>query len=149
MPRDIDRRGFVRRLPVLTAGLAGGFSTTALSACSASARYLVPVAGPRGLSIRRDAIGSDGAAFVQSREMERPIYLRRDTAGAWTALLASCTHRGCQPEPVGDRLVCPCHGSEFSMTGSVLEGPADRPLTRYEVVEEGDQLLVRTRGGRS
>jgi len=66
------------------------------------------------------------------------------------ALLARCTHRGCQPEPVGDRLVCPCHGSEFDLRGSVLEGPADRPLTRYDVAVDGDDLVILTdrRGNR-
>jgi Rieske Fe-S protein len=43
---------------------------------------------------------------------------------------------------VADRLVCPCHGSEFSFEGQVLEGPAERPLRRYEVGEEGNALII-------
>jgi Rieske Fe-S protein len=74
--------------------------------------------------------------------MSRPIYLRRLDSGEITALLASCTHQGCQPEPVADRLACPCHGSEFGFDGSVLQGPAERPLTRYPVTVEGSELVV-------
>lgn len=137
---SVGRRDFIRRLPVMTAGLAGAVTT--LSAC-AGTRYLAPTPGPDGLSVDLATLGQDSEAFLQTPDMERPIYLRRNEEGAWTAVLASCTHRGCQPEPVADRLVCPCHGSEFSLTGEVLQGPADQALPRYDVTQEGDKLLVR------
>lgn len=142
LSESIPRRAFVRRLPVLTAGLAAGASCASLSAC-AGVTYLTPRMLPDGnLIIATRDVAERGEAFLQARGMQRPVYLRRSDDGAWTAVLASCTHRGCQPEPVGDRLACPCHGSEFSFAGDVLTGPADRPLTRYEVIEEDDRLLV-------
>lgn len=33
-------------------------------------------------------------------------------------------------------------GSVFSTTGSVLNGPADSPLKKYEIVQEGDILTI-------
>jgi Rieske Fe-S protein len=48
---------------------------------------------------------------------------------------------------VGDRLVCPCHGSEYDLLGRVLEGPAERPLTRFPVSVEGDDLVIVLTGG--
>lgn len=135
------RRDFVRRLPLVTAGIASGVSTASVTAC-AGAPYVVPRLTPTGLVVPASVLDERGEAFLQAPGMERPVYVRRDESGRAVALLASCTHRGCQPEPLGDRLVCPCHGSEFSFDGSVLEGPAEAPLTRYEVSEADGVLTV-------
>jgi Rieske Fe-S protein len=53
-----------------------------------------------------------------------------DTDGAVHAVEAQCTHLGCtlafnDAERSWD---CPCHGSRFGVDGSVLQGPAVRPL---------------------
>jgi glycine/D-amino acid oxidase-like deaminating enzyme/nitrite reductase/ring-hydroxylating ferredoxin subunit len=55
-----------------------------------------------------------------------------DTDGAVHAVEAQCTHLGCtlafnDAEKSWD---CPCHGSRFGLDGSVLHGPAVRPLRR-------------------
>ncbi|MER6973827.1 FAD-dependent oxidoreductase [Nocardioides sp. NPDC000445] len=54
----------------------------------------------------------------------------RDPAGALHTVSARCSHLGCplhwnQAETSWD---CTCHGSRFSPDGSVLDGPAVRPL---------------------
>jgi Rieske Fe-S protein len=90
------------------------------------------------------ALAASEFAFVQAPGMDRPVFLHRDGRGELVAVLASCTHQGCQPEPVGERLVCPCHGSEFSFTGALLQGPADRPLERFEVSEVDGEIVVWT-----
>ena len=112
-----------------------------------SSPYLVPELTPRGLSLDASELSPEGDAFVQAPDMERPVYIRRHASGSLTAVLAACTHQGCQPEPVGDRLECPCHGSQFSFEGDVLAGPAARPLTRYEIAETGGEIVVRLPGG--
>lgn len=142
----MTRRAFVRRLPVVTCGLAGGLCATTASGC-AGTPWVTPSVRPEGLHFPVSALGPEEEGFVQAPGMERPLYVHRDAQNAWVAVLASCTHRGCQPEPFEGRLVCPCHGSEFSLEGQVLEGPADRPLTRYPVTAEGNELLVHTAGG--
>jgi cytochrome b6-f complex iron-sulfur subunit len=135
------RRDFVRRLPVVSSGLVLGASSLSVGACGGMA-YLTPTGAPGRLVVRRAQLDAEGQAFVQAPGMGRPVYLRRSGSGEVVALLASCTHNGCQPAPVGGRLVCPCHGSEFSLEGEVLEGPADRPLTRYEVTEDGAEVVI-------
>ncbi len=141
----MNRRDFVLRLPVISTGALLGASTLSLTACGGVA-YLVPRGGDGEMAVAASEV-PEGGALVQGPGMERPVYLRRDDDGAYVALLARCTHRGCQPDPVGDRLVCPCHGSEYDLKGSVLQGPAEEPLTRYPVRIQGNDVIVLLRGG--
>jgi cytochrome b6-f complex iron-sulfur subunit len=137
----MERRAFLLRLPVLSAGVAVGAATVPLGGCGGS-RYLVPLEAGDRLTIPLSSLPDGADAFLQTPAMERPVWVRRKGDDV-VALLARCTHRGCQPEPVGDRLSCPCHGSEFSLTGEVLEGPAERPLIRFAAAIEGDEVIVR------
>lgn len=59
----------------------------------------------------------------------------RDDDGSVTAVSARCTHLGCivgfnDAERAWE---CPCHGSRFAVDGTVLQGPANRPLARRHV----------------
>ncbi len=55
-----------------------------------------------------------------------------------------CTHLGCAYhwEAAMDQFVCPCHGSDFSIEGKVLAGPAPRPLDRYLTKIENNRLQI-------
>lgn len=55
-----------------------------------------------------------------------------------------CTHLGCIPSwlPNDRKFKCPCHGSGFKQNGTNFEGPAPRPLERFRVYVDGDQLIV-------
>ena len=67
-----------------------------------------------------------------------------NTGAGFVALSSICTHQGCvvSYDSEENKLPCPCHGSVFSTTGSVLEGPADSPLKKYEITQEGDILTI-------
>ena len=121
--------------------LALGVAAASLAGC-AGARYVVPRAASGRLAVPLAELEREGQVFIQAPDMQRPVYVRRLPSGELVAVLASCTHQGCQPEPVADRLACPCHGSEFAFDGRVLQGPAERPLTRYEVTVDGSELVV-------
>ncbi|TNE97898.1 MAG: ubiquinol-cytochrome c reductase iron-sulfur subunit [Deltaproteobacteria bacterium] len=55
--------------------------------------------------------------------------------GKLVALSNICTHLGCIPTwlPAELKFKCPCHGSGYYPNGINFEGPAPRPLERYNV----------------
>jgi glycine/D-amino acid oxidase-like deaminating enzyme/nitrite reductase/ring-hydroxylating ferredoxin subunit len=59
----------------------------------------------------------------------------RDDNGQIHAVDTTCTHMGCEVSwNSGDRTWdCPCHGSRYSYSGEVIEGPAKKPLKRLEI----------------
>lgn len=140
-PPRIDRREFVRRIELASLGLVCGALPVITSGC-ASFRYLSARDEVDRLVISREAFANGPYALVTSPRTPKPVYLRLLSSGELSAVLAECTHRGCQPEPAGDRLACPCHGSEFSHTGDVLQGPADRPLTRFRVTTDEESISI-------
>ncbi|KAA9008420.1 FAD-dependent oxidoreductase [Paenibacillus spiritus] len=58
----------------------------------------------------------------------------KDPEGGLHLVDRTCTHMGCECEwNAAERSWdCPCHGSRFSYTGEVLEGPATQPLKQVE-----------------
>ena len=71
-----------------------------------------------------------GAALVESNA--GVFLLSRGGANAFTAIEAVCTHEGCTVTgAAGDIYVCPCHGSRYSRTGQVVNGPARANLRQY------------------
>lgn len=61
------------------------------------------------------------------------------------ALSAICTHQGCTVgyNSTAIDIECPCHGSIYSLTGSVINGPAPSPLHSYSV-SLADNILTIT-----
>jgi cytochrome b6-f complex iron-sulfur subunit len=54
-----------------------------------------------------------------------------------------CTHLGCTVDLVKEGFSCPCHGSQFDLTGEVDQGPAVLPLMELslEVNDQGRLIL--------
>jgi cytochrome b6-f complex iron-sulfur subunit len=102
-----------------------------------------PVPNPDVLSIdltdaKYSSLGSAGGFYL-----EQDVIVI-NTGDGFIALSSVCTHQGCEVSysHSNGNLPCPCHGSIFSTTGTVLEGPATSPLSIYDVVQEGDILTI-------
>ena len=71
------------------------------------------------------------------------VVVTQPTAGSFKAFTAVCTHEGCTVGTVaGGTIDCPCHGSRFSIKdGSVVNGPATRPLAAIVIKVEGTSIV--------
>jgi cytochrome b6-f complex iron-sulfur subunit len=67
-----------------------------------------------------------------------------NTASSFTAVQVACTHEGNSINYNNSQgiFICPVHGSEFSKTGSLLQGPATSSLKQYTVSVTGTTLTV-------
>ncbi len=72
------------------------------------------------------------------------IIVARTIAGSFLAVSAACTHQGTNVQYRGadNDFLCPNHGSIFSATGQVTNGPASRPLIQYKTTLTGTSLRV-------
>jgi Rieske Fe-S protein len=72
------------------------------------------------------------------------IYLVKTGARAVTALEGTCRHHGCLINWVAadTKFECPCHGSQYAMTGAVVHGPATKNLFKHKVVIRAGQVWV-------
>jgi Rieske Fe-S protein len=72
------------------------------------------------------------------------VVLSRPESGRVRAFSTVCTHQGCAVDQLaGGTLTCPCHGSKFAVAdGSVVSGPARRPLPELPVTVAGDTILL-------
>jgi len=67
-----------------------------------------------------------------------------NTGGTFSVLSNACTHAGCTVDynsRSGD-IECPCHGSVFSISGSIIQGPATSALRSYPSNLAGNILTI-------
>ncbi|RSS78864.1 iron sulfur protein [Streptomyces sp. WAC02707] len=95
----------------------------------------------------------DGEALARTSEIpvgggtvfrEEKVVVTQPTAGEFKAFSAVCTHQGCLVNKVADGTIdCPCHGSKFRVAdGSVVTGPATRPLPAERIIVSGETITL-------
>jgi Rieske Fe-S protein len=67
-----------------------------------------------------------------------------NTASSFTAVQVRCTHEGAaiNYNTTQSIFICPLHGSEFSQSGAVIQGPALDALHKFTVTISGTVLTV-------
>jgi len=72
------------------------------------------------------------------------VMLIRDGETSVKGFSPICTHKECTVEHTAgaEKIVCPCHGSEYDMEGQVLTGPAERPLPRFETSLKDGRVVI-------
>lgn len=71
------------------------------------------------------------------------VWIVRNEQGFY-ALSTICTHLGCTPNWLSaeEKFKCPCHGSGYYKTGVNFEGPAPRPLERFQITLADDGQII-------
>lgn len=73
------------------------------------------------------------------------IIIFRTGDSSYMALSKLCTHSQCTVtyNHANGNVPCPCHGSIFTTSGQVSNGPANSSLKRYTVTKEGNTLKLK------
>ncbi len=135
----MTRRGFLK-------WLIGGFGAVALvGVLYPVARFLKPpaaVSGAIGQVTDVGALATFPAGQLTAVAVNGQPAAVQNVDGKYTVYSLICTHLGCVVAVSGDTFHCPCHGSEFSATGTVTKGPATLPLPTYHSQTQNGSLLV-------
>lgn len=127
------RRDFLRRLG------EGSVFLAFLAQVVAAARAMVPNVLYEPLKrfrVKRPEQYPQGYTF----DPERRIFVVRNE-GSFHVISAVCTHLGCTVQWREREFECPCHGSHFLPDGTVVSGPAPRPLPWFAVSVAPDGRL--------
>jgi Rieske Fe-S protein len=139
-PVNTSRREFcAHALTLVTVGSllesCGGSPTSPSSGTTAPALAVINTTVANGVvTLNIDAsspLASVGnAALVQTSSGN--FLVARVTQESFNAMTAVCTHEACTVSGFqSGTFQCPCHGSQFSTSGSVTRGPASRPLRQF------------------
>lgn len=128
-----------RRTFLISAGVTG--FAFCLAGCSQAGGPAVADGGlaPGGtVNLAKAAVPVGRGTIVGTFVVTQP------TAGTFEAFSYLCTHQNLPVQQVTDQaIVCGRHGSTYSLTdGSVITGPATRPLARAKVTISGDNVII-------
>lgn len=130
------RRDFVcDAARALALGAVAGGGSSLLASCHGGPPHTanVPVSGNQA-TVDVSPLTADGGWLVSgwTGPDGAPVLIVRQSPTRYLALSMQCTHEGCPVnQPVEGVMTCPCHGSQFDLTGQVRRGPAQFPLGRY------------------
>lgn len=80
--------------------------------------------------------------IVNTDSVNFPICIYRTGMDKYIASLMECTHRSCELNVGGGMYSCPCHGSEFSIEGEVLQGPASEKLRTFKITLDDENIYI-------
>lgn len=152
---NITRREFVSRTTKgLSLVFAGSALLSFLQSCSTNSNPVDPILGKTvKIDINQNEFADlqtvGGTIALNSNDVpglpSNGVLILRKTASDVTVLSRTCTHQGCQVNGFSNgKAYCPCHGSSFSTTGAVLNGPASSPLKSYSAAFDGSIITFNT-----
>lgn len=140
-PVQVSRRRFLTMLFALGSaiGVTGFFAPVV--------RFAYPVLKGGGFEKVKVASKTQLAPLnegVRFEYQEIPAQLIQLEDGRYAAYSLVCTHLGCivKWEAKNKDFHCPCHGGYFDPEGNVTAGPPPKPLNKFKLSIEGNDIFV-------
>jgi cytochrome b6-f complex iron-sulfur subunit len=117
-----------------------------LQSCSKEADPINYNPLPPGSNITIDLSLPENAALNNAggSKIVQSVLVANTGNDTFIALSSICTHEGCTVSYVhgAGNIQCPCHGSVYAKSGSVINGPAPLALKSYTVTRNGSILTI-------
>jgi Rieske Fe-S protein len=153
-PEDITKRDFLKGLFItlggfLTLGLTWPFVSYLIPDANTGSKddfvkvpnfKAVPIEKPTKLTFEY----LDEQAFMK-RKVFYDVWVLKHAEDKATVYSPLCPHLNCHYDldTKDIKFVCPCHNSQFDMTGKLLGGPSPRGLDSLPSKVEGGELFVK------
>jgi Rieske Fe-S protein len=125
---------------------SSGTASTGTAPTSAATSPGAQASGGSGSGTSADVLAATSAIPVGSGKIftAQKIVVTQPSADEFKAFSAVCTHMGCIVNQISNGTIdCPCHGSQFSIKdGSVVAGPAPRPLPAESIKVTGNNIVL-------
>ncbi len=134
-----------RRIVVAGAGAAAVGAGLVVTGCSNPETSGGTSGTDAGGAPAGTALGPESEVPVGSAKIfaEQEVVVTQATAGSFAAFSTTCPHQQCAVSSVqGTDIICPCHGSTFTLDGSVIKGPAQTGLRSRDVTVTGGQITL-------
>ena len=153
-----SRREFIKNAMTGVGTIAlGSLSVSLIQGCASPASksmgtYAAATPGSAGPSIIVDISKTENQALAEiggtlalgkSDVDAKGILLYRESETIVKAYSRECTHRGCTVGPfINGVCLCPCHASQFNLSGDNIAGPALMGLFQYTASIEGNIITI-------
>jgi len=133
------RRDFLKQAGTISACVYTMGAMSLLNSCAASKKIAIT---DDTATFGVKSFGDQNFITIQTKKFAEPIFISKQADGSYVASRMLCTHKGCTLKTAPDKLVCPCHHSEFTTTGAVTKGPATKPLQNFRVTADSQSIIV-------
>jgi cytochrome b6-f complex iron-sulfur subunit len=138
-----SRREFVKTISTASAALGCGVALTSMLQSCATIKFVPKELVDKKIILSKTEFAEHKFVIAINKQLPAPIYVFfSEKENDYIASLMTCAHLGCELKPTGSFLTCPCHGSEFSNQGKVLNGSADVALTSYQVEVKESEIII-------
>jgi cytochrome b6-f complex iron-sulfur subunit len=139
----MERREFIKNCTLLC---AGGIGLSIFIESCGSVYYASSTSDKGKIRVSK-------AEFLDGKNRERDFVVVRTERLAfpicvykkdnnYVGIYMQCSHQGCELNPNKTSLVCPCHGSEFSTSGKVLNPPAENDLKQFNIISDNENIYI-------